>query len=181
MENTHPHHTDTAPDCGAAADAQVLADIDQLTQALSESESKLGEMRDTVLRERADLDNQRKRLARDLEQARRFANERLLSDLLPVCDNLERGLAVENADIATLREGMDLTLKALLKVAETNGLKPLNPVGEIFNPELHQAVSTVNAPHQAPNTVVAVFQKGYVLNERLLRPALVTVAKAPDA
>lgn len=180
MENTHPNHAEVASDAAVAADAQVLADIDQLTQALSESETKLSEMRDSVLRERADLDNQRKRLARDLEQARRFANERLLSDLLPVCDSLERGLAVENADVAALRAGMDLTLKALLKVAETNGLKPLDPVGQVFNPELHQAVSTVDAPQQVPNTVVAVFQKGYVLNERLLRPALVTVAQAAD-
>ena len=181
MENTHPNYPDEGIPPATVAGEQMLADIDQLQQALIESEAKLGEMRDTVLRERADLDNQRKRLARDLEQARRFANERLLSDLLPVCDNLERGLSVENADTAALREGMDLTLKALLKVAESNGLKPLDPVGEVFNPELHQAVSAVDAPGRAPNTVVAVFQKGYVLNERLLRPALVTVAKAADA
>jgi molecular chaperone GrpE len=85
---------------------------------------------------------------------------------------------VENADIQALRAGMELTLKELLKVAEGNGLKPLNPFGAVFNPEQHQAVNVVNDSQRAPNTVVAVFQKGYMLNERLLRPALVTVAKS---
>jgi len=152
-------------------------DHDQLSQELADAEAKLEEMRETMLRERAELENQRKRLVRDVEQARRFANERLLSDLLPVCDNLERGLGIENADVTSLREGMELTLKSLLKVAETHGLKAINPVGEAFNPELHQAVSMVDTPAQAANTVVGVLQKGWVLNERLLRPALVTVAK----
>ena len=136
-------------------------------------------MRDLLLRERAEIENQRKRLQRDLEQARKFANERVLGDLLPVCDSLERGLAVQTADAGSLREGMELTLKALLKVAESNGLKAIDPVGQPFNPEQQQAVSMVEVPGTAPDTVVAVIQKGYVLNERLLRPALVTVSKAP--
>jgi molecular chaperone DnaK len=150
---------------------------DQLGQKLAEYENKLGEMRDVLLRERAEIENQRKRLQRDVEQARKFANERLLGDLLPVCDGLERGLAVENADVATLRAGMDLTLKALLKVAESNGLRQLDPLGQPFDPERHQAMSLVDAPQAAPNSVVAVMQKGYVLNDRLLRPALVAIAK----
>ncbi len=154
---------------------------DELGKLINEYETKLGEMRELLLRERAEIENQRKRLQRDLEQARKFANERLLGDLLPVCDSLERGLAIETADAKALREGMELTLKALLKVAEGNGLKAVDPVGQPFNPEQHQAVSMVEAPGAAPNTVVAVIQKGYVLNERLLRPALVTVAKAPGA
>jgi molecular chaperone GrpE len=98
-----------------------------------------------------------------------------------VCDGLERGLAVEGADIASLRAGMDLTLKALIKVAESNGLRQLDPLGQPFNPELHQAMTLVDAPHAAPNDVVAVMQKGYVLNDRLLRPALVAIAKPPNA
>lgn len=156
-------------------------ETDELGKLVNEYETKLGEMRDLLLRERAEIENQRKRLQRDLEQARRFANERLLGDLLPVCDGLERGLAVETADVKSLREGMDLTLKALLKVAENNGLKQVDPVGESFDPELHQAVGMVDAPQAAPNTVVSVMQKGYVLNERLLRPALVMVAKSAGA
>ncbi len=180
METTNPNQPSPPNDDAANADA-VQTDVDQLSQKLSEYENKLGEMRDVLLRERAEIENQRRRLQRDLEQARKFANERLLGDLLPVCDNLERGLAVENADVAALREGMDLTLKALLKVAEGNGLKPIDPIGQPFNPELHQAMTMVAAPGRAPNTVVAVMQKGYALNDRLLRPALVAIAKAPDA
>ena len=88
---------------------------------------------------------------------------------------------MDNADVAALREGMDLTLKALLKVAEVNGLKPIDPLGQPFDPERHQAMTMVAAPGKAPNTVVAVMQKGYALNDRLLRPALVAIAKAPDA
>ena len=172
MENTNPN---PAEDIGADG---VEADINQLSDKLADYENKLGEMREVLLRERAEIENQRKRLQRDLEQARKFANERLLGDLLPVCDSLERGLAVENADAKALREGMDLTLKALIKVAEKNGLKQLDPMGQPFNPEVHQAMAMVDAPGQAPNTVVSVMQKGYVLNDRLLRPALVAISKA---
>jgi len=153
-------------------------EVDELGKIVNEYETKIGEMRDLLLRERAEIENQRKRLARDVEQARKFANERLLSELLPVCDNLERGLAADTADANALREGMDLTLKALLKVAEANGLKAIEPLGQPFNPELHQAMSLVDAPNAAANTVVSVLQKGYVLNERLLRPALVAIAKS---
>ena len=97
-----------------------------------------------------------------------------------MCDSLERGLAAQGADAAALREGMELTLKALAKVVEGNGLKAVDPLGQAFDPELHQAMSMVDGNGQAPGTVVAVLQKGYVLNERLLRPALVAVAKAPE-
>ena len=180
MENTNPTQPENRADSEAFNADAVQAETDQLSDKLAEYENKLGEMREVLLRERAEIENQRKRLQRDLEQARKFANERLLGDLLPVCDSLERGLAVENADSGALREGMDLTLKALLKVAENNGLKPLEPLGLPFNPEQHQAMSMVDAPGQAPNTVVAVMQKGYVLNDRLLRPALVAIAKAPS-
>lgn len=174
MEDTNHN-----PPQGESADPGQSG-VDELGKLVNEYESKLGEMRDLLLRERAEIENQRKRLQRDLEQARKFANERLLGDLLPVCDGLERGLAVETADVKSLRDGMDLTLKALLKVAENNGLKQVDPLGQPFNPELHQAVSMVDA-QAAPNTVVSVMQKGYVLNERLLRPALVMVAKPSAA
>ena len=174
MENTNPN---PSPDLSDG----VEADINQLSDKLAEYENKLGEMRDVLLRERAEIENQRKRLQRDLDQARKYANERLLGDLLPVWDSLERGLSVENADTTSLREGMDLTLKALLKVAEGNGLKQIDPLGQPFNPELHQAMTMVDAAGKPSNTVVAVMQKGYVLNDRLLRPALVAISKAPGA
>jgi molecular chaperone GrpE len=174
MENTNPNQPQDPTDA-------VDVDAEQLGQKLAEYENKIGEMRDVLLRERAEIENQRKRLHRDLDQARKFANERLLGDLLPVFDNLERGLAADTADSTALREGMDLTLKALTKVGEGNGLRAIDPLGQPFNPELHQAMTMVEAPDKAPNTVVLVMQKGYVLNDRLLRPALVAISKARGA
>ncbi|MEO5624213.1 MAG: nucleotide exchange factor GrpE [Dokdonella sp.] len=172
MENTDPTGVDQAD-----IDEAVDNDIEILSRQLGECEAKLAEMRDTVLRERADVDNQRKRLQRDLEQARRFANEKLLADLLPVLDNLERGLVVESADPAALRGGVELTLRELTRVAEASGLKATGRPGETFDPERHQAMAMVDSDGQGPGQVVAVMQKGYVLNDRLLRPALVSVSK----
>ena len=172
---------DAASDRGAdeTADETVIGEVDALTRQLDEYEAKLAQMREVMLRERAELENQRKRLQRDLEQARRFANERLLADLLPVIDNLERGLAVEGGDDAALRSGVELTLRELARVVDANGLKIVDPAGQPFDPERHQAMSMVPSAEHKPGTVVAVMQKGYVLNDRLLRPALVAVSKAP--
>lgn len=153
-------------------------ELDTLTEQLAEAESNLAAMRETVLRERADLDNQRKRMQRDLDMARKFANEKLLADLLPVVDNLERGLAAETADAGALRGGVELTLRELVRVVEAGGLKTVGKPGEAFNPDQHQAMQMVADSGQPANTIVAVFQKGYMLNERLLRPALVTVAES---
>ncbi|MGJ7902075.1 nucleotide exchange factor GrpE [Lysobacter sp. 1R34A] len=139
--------------------------------------AELTKLREDSLRERAELDNQRKRVSRDVEMARKFANERLLGDLLPVIDSLEAGLAVAGEDTSALRQGMELTLRQLLKVAGDNGLIAVDPTGQPFNPEHHQAMSMVPAPGVAPNHVVQVYQKGWLLNERLLRPALVVVAQ----
>lgn len=139
--------------------------------------AEVNRLREDALRERAELDNQRKRLARDIDMARKFANERLLADLLPVIDSLEAGLAVQADTAQHLREGMELTLRQLLKVATDNGLVPVDPVGAPFNPEHHQAMSMVESAGHAPGRVVQVYQKGWLLNDRLLRPALVTVSK----
>jgi molecular chaperone GrpE len=152
-------------------------ELDALKARVAELEASNSELRDIVLREKAEIENQRRRLQRDVEQARRFANEKLLNELLPVYDGLERGLEVEGGDVATVREGISLTLKSLLKIAENNGLVQVDPLGQPLDPEKHHAVSMVDAPGAAPNTVVNVLQKGYVLNDRLLRPALVAVAK----
>jgi molecular chaperone GrpE len=168
-------HNDPTPEGAEApgrdfdATLDLGAELDQLRNALTS-------LRDESLRERAELDNQRKRLARDVEQARRFANERLLSQLLPVLDSLEAGLAVQGDTAHHLREGMELTLKQLLKVAADNGMTPIDPRGETFDPDWHQAISQVAVADAAPGSVVQVFQKGYALNDRLLRPALVVVA-----
>lgn len=190
MEDTKPNAPNAAPDQDSpsvgATGAQPggessLEELESLTAQLAEAERSVAEMRDTLLRERAEIENQRRRLQRELEQARRFANERVLSDLLPVCDGLEQGLAVQTDDVAPLREGMQLTLKSLLKVVEQNGLKVVDPLHQPFDPEQHQAMNMVETDQHAPDTVVTVLQKGYVLNDRLLRPALVAVAKAPGA
>jgi molecular chaperone GrpE len=180
MHNDVPAMAD--PNAAAAPDAADAAadndnDVEVLARQLGECEAKLAEMRDTVLRERADIDNQRKRLQRDLDQARRFANEKLLADLLPVLDNLERGLAAEGSDYAVLRGGVELTQRELVRVAEASGLKATGAIGEVFDPERHQAMGMVDSAEQVSGQVAAVMQKGYVLNERLLRPALVMVVK----
>lgn len=155
-------------------DAQQPLDpeIDEVEALKAEVE----QLKAQSLIERADLENQRKRLARDIDMARKFANERLLGELLPVFDSMEAGLASAAPD-DPLRAGLELTLKQLLAVAEKNGLVEVAPQpGDAFNPEHHNAVSQQPAEGVASGAVVQAFQKGYVLNERLLRPAMVIVA-----
>ncbi|AOA72087.1 MAG: heat shock protein GrpE [Stenotrophomonas rhizophila] len=165
------------PDIASQTPAGDAATGDTLQQQLDALHNEVALLRSESLRERADLDNQRKRVARDVEQARRFANEKLLGELLPVFDSLDAGLNAAGAEPSPLREGLELTYKQLLKVAADNGLTLLDPTGQTFNPEHHQAISQVDAPGAAPGSVVQVFQKGYLLNDRLLRPALVVVAR----
>ncbi|MFZ5605914.1 MAG: nucleotide exchange factor GrpE [Pseudomonadota bacterium] len=160
--------TQDANDTTAAAEPQ-----DELEALRAEVE----QLKAQSLIERADLENQRKRLARDIEMARKFANERLLSDLLPVFDSLDAGLAAAGAEAGALRQGLELTYKQLLKVASDNGMEVLDPTGQPFDPEHHQAISQGEAEGVAPGHVINVFQKGYRLNGRLLRPALVIVAR----
>lgn len=139
--------------------------------------AELEQLKAQSLLERADLENQRKRMAREVEMARKFANERLLGDLLPVLDSLEAGLATAPAD-DPLRAGLELTQRQLVRVAEINGLVAVMPAaGDAFDPERHQAMSMIDAEGIAPGAVAQTFQKGYVLNERLLRPAMVVVAR----
>jgi molecular chaperone GrpE len=160
------------------AAAEVAVDTDHPLYELIETlKSDLEQLRAESLRERADLDNQRKRLARDVEMARKFANERLLADLLPVFDSLEAALRTAPQN-DPLRAGVELTLRQLHKVAEANGLVEVAPMpGDSFDPERHQATSVAEAEGVPPGAVAQVFQKGYVLNDRLLRPAMVVVAK----
>lgn len=157
--------------------AQTAPDADTQADVIEALKAEIEQLRAQFLLERADLDNQRKRLARDIEVARKFANERLLADLLPLFDSMEAGLAAA-AESDPLREGLELTLKQLHRIAENNGLTEVAPLaGDTFDPEKHQAMSLVEAPNVPPGAVAQLFQKGYLLNERLLRPALVVVAK----
>ncbi|KRG71172.1 nucleotide exchange factor GrpE [Pseudoxanthomonas dokdonensis] len=165
------HDSDLDPTTGEpATDNPLQSELETLR-------NELDQLRASFLLERADLENQRKRLARDVEMARKFANERLLGELLPVFDSLDAGLTAAGSEASPLRDGLDLTYKQLLKVAADNGLSVIDPTGQPFNPEQHQAISQTDAAGVAPGSVVQVFQKGYVLNDRLLRPALVVVAK----
>ena len=144
---------------------------------LEKLRGEIEQLRAESLRERADLDNQRKRLARELDSARRFANERLLADLLPLFDAMEAGLA-SAASNDPLRAGLELTLRELHRIAASNGLNEVAPAaGDAFDPERHQAMSMAPAEGIPSGAVSQLFQKGYVLNDRLLRPALVVVAE----
>jgi molecular chaperone GrpE len=153
----------------------------ELTQLLEDARSKADEHWDQLMRTRAELDNLRKRNQRDLENAHKFALERFSQELLQVWDSLELGHQAaqdEQADVDKLREGTELTLKLLTDVMQKQGIEQINPEGEPFNPEFHQAMSMQEREDVAPNTVVAVVQRGYLLNGRLLRPAMVMVSKA---
>lgn len=176
---------DKLEETGKAAAAENASDapLDQneaLGRQLAEAETTIAGLREALLRDRAEIENQRKRIQRDLEQTLRFANEKLLRELLPVYDGMEHGLAADSADANALREGMQLTLKALHKLGEANGLVEVNPIGEAFNSETQQAMGMTEGAQHPPGTVISVMQKGYVLNGRLLRPALVMVAKERD-
>ena len=159
------------------ADVAQADDENSPAEQIEALKGELEQLRAESLRQHADLDNQRKRLARDIDMARKFANERLLSELLPLFDSLEAGLLIApQAD--PLREGMELTLRQLHRIAENNGLVEVAPVpGDTFDPERHQAMSMAAAEGVPPGAVAQLFQKGYLLNERLLRPALVVVAQ----
>ncbi len=172
MTNDPIHNDDTK-----VAHDPVDLDTDPLAMELEAALAELTQLREDSLRERADLENQRKRLERERDMARKFANERLLGELLPVIDSLEAGLNAAGGSASALREGMELTLRQLLKVTGDNGLIAVDPTGQAFNPDQHQAMSAVESAEHAPGHVVQVYQKGWLLNDRLLRPALVVVSK----
>ena len=147
-----------------------------LKDALAALEKDLVEARDQVLRARADQENSRRRAARDAENARKFALEKFAGELLPVIDNFERALDAAAKDSA-VHEGLDLSMKLLFGVLEKAGIEVVDPIGEPFDPTYHEAIATVDNPDAQPGSVTEVVQKGYVLNGRLLRAAMVLVAK----
>jgi len=162
----------------AVDDAQVEAEppaADELEAARAEA----AEAKDQVLRVQAEMQNVRRRAEQDVEKAHKFAVEKFANEMLTVVDNLERGLAAAPEEEATkaIREGMEMTLSGLISSLERFKVEQVNPEGEPFNPELHQAMTMVENAELAPNTVMAVMQKGYTLNGRLLRPAMVMVSK----
>jgi len=158
--------------------------INELELALATAQSTVIDQKDSVVRAKAEVDNVRRRAAQDVEKARKFALEKFASEMITVVDNLERGLATidpEAEEQKTTFEGINLTLQGLLSGLEKFGVKSIDPQDQPFNPELHQAMSMQEVPDVAPNTVIAVMQKGYELNGRLIRPAMVMVSKAAPA
>ncbi|WP_218313047.1 nucleotide exchange factor GrpE [Alteromonas antoniana] len=157
--------------------------IYELETALSEAQATIKEQQDAVLRARAEMENARRRAEGEVEKARKFALERFAGELLPVVDNLERAIEVgdaENEAVKPLLEGVEMTRKSFISSIEKFGLAVVDPQGESFNPDLHQAMSMQESAEHEPNTVMAVMQKGYTLNGRLLRPAMVMVSRAPS-
>jgi molecular chaperone GrpE len=154
--------------------------IEDLEQQLAESEAALAGRKDVEIRAAAETQNIRTRAAKDVEQARKFALEKFANELLPVLDNLERALQgtdPENEATKAIYEGVDLTMKGFLTSVAKFGVKQVNPQGETFNPEHHQAIGMQPSPDFPANTVMMVMQKGYLLNDRLLRPAMVMVSQ----
>lgn len=153
---------------------------EELMNRLESAEKKATDNWDQLLRTKAEMDNIRRRTQKDLENAHKFALEKFISEMLAVKDSLEMGVDAagqENANVENLREGSEMTLSMLSGVFEKFNVVELNPVGEKFNAEHHQAMSMQPSDEHEPNTVIAVMQKGYLLNDRLVRPAMVMVSK----
>ncbi|MFT6283696.1 MAG: molecular chaperone GrpE [Arenicella sp.] len=172
-----------------AAQASVELTEDQqriveLETAVIAAETKIVDQKDSVMRAIADADNARKRAQGEIDKARKFALEKFAGELLPVADNLERALQVANPEdeaIKPIMDGVELTLKSFLSTIEKFGMTVIDPQGQPFNPEKHQAMSMQENAELPPNTVLAVMQKGYEINGRLLRPAMVLVTRAPES
>lgn len=162
----------------SAADVEAEADTAPAEEQSGALEREVEKLREALLRTRADMDNMQKRSEREMAKARRYQHESIMRDLLPVIDGLEQGL--ENASEGdSAREGLELTRKLLLKALEDHGLEVLNPEGERFDPQWHEAMSMQPSEDADPDTVLMVLQKGYRLDDRLLRAARVIVASAP--
>jgi molecular chaperone GrpE len=166
-----------APATAVAEEQEVMPSIEEL---LRQAELKAEEHHDAYLRARAETDNIRKRAQLDVQNAHKFGVESFANALLPVKDSLEAALAAPNNTVETLRGGVELTLKQLATAFEKFSLSEINPIGQKFDPHRHQAMSMMEADAE-PNTVVQVLQKGYALYDRVVRPALVCVAKAKDS
>lgn len=171
----HPTQEPARPDAEAEYDADGFAPAESEANLLA----RIAELEAEQLRERAESENQRKRWLREFEQARKFGVEKLLGDLLPVIDSLEQGIKAAEAPgagVEALKQGSDMILKLLQKAADVHGLKCLDPAGQVFNPEEHQAMGMQPSTEIPADHVLLVMQKGYKLHDRLVRPALVLVS-----
>ena len=169
LEDVVPEHADSEEEPG-----------ETMEQQLARAQDTIKDYWDQMMRLRAEIDNNLKRAERDVENAHKYALKNFIENLLPVIDSMEMGQVAAGADNATLdsiREGSELTMSMFVQVLEKNGLEQINPLGEKFDPERHQAISMTEADNAASNTVIEVMQKGFSLNDRLVRPAMVVVAK----
>lgn len=163
----------------AGSDVERIA---QLERELAAAKATIDQQKDSVVRAAAEVDNVRRRAALDVEKAHKFALEKFVNELLPVIDNMERALLAADREqevILPMIEGVEMTMKSFIEGVGKFGVELIDPQGEAFNPELHQAMTMQPSADVTPNTVIAVMQKGYRLNGRLLRPAMVMVSKAP--
>ncbi len=160
--------------------AEASASQDELLAQIESLKDELTQAKEQSLRAVAEAQNTRRRAEQDVEKAHKFALEKFVNDLLPVADNLERAIQAASADgaeLSSVSEGVDLTLKSLVDSLKRHKVEAVDPEGEPFDPQLHQAMSMVEQADVEPNTVINVFQKGYTLNGRLVRPAMVVVSK----
>lgn len=174
-DNAFDHETSVEQEEEALLQAE-----DDLAQQIKIAESKAEENWELLLRTKAEMENLRRRTQKDLESAHKFALEKFVNELLPIMDGMEMGLNVEEASVDSLKQGMELTINMLRSAFNKFNIKAIDPQGEKFDPELHQAMSMQPTDDVEPNTVIAVMQKGYTLNDRLVRPAMVMVSKAPE-
>ncbi len=186
QDNNQPSVQDTDQQAAEAdaeqpqADAEPQVAVEELAQELAKAQATIKDYWDQIMRLNAEIDNNRKRAQRDIEHAHKYAISNLIESLLPVTDSMELGLDASQADTASLdsiREGMTMTLNMFQQTLEKNGVQTVDPLGQKFNPEHHQAMSMQEDAEAEPNTVLTVMQKGYLLNDRLVRPAMVVVSK----
>lgn len=178
------HDPESATSVEITADAAVESETENgeesVEQQLDRAQSTIKDYWDQIMRLKAEIENNQKRAARDIENAHKFVLRNFAESLLPIVDSMEMGQQVakaENANLETIVEGAQMTMDMFIQVLEKNGLQQLDPVGEKFDPEQHQAISMIEAEDAESNTVVSVMQKGFLLNDRLVRPAMVVVAK----
>jgi molecular chaperone GrpE len=185
MSQQNDEHLDTTPvdveEQAEATEEQVAEQtVEEALQAeLAAAQDEIIQLKDQMLRVQADAQNVRRRAEQDVEKAHKFGQEKFSRELLAVLDNLERALAAtpESEETVALREGVDMTLQGFLSTLTKFNVEAIDPQGEAFNPEFHQAMAMQENEEFAPNTVMAVMQKGYSLHGRLLRPAMVMVSK----
>lgn len=158
------------------------ADLEgDMAAELAKAQVTIKDYWDQIMRLNAEMENYRKRAQRDVENAHKFAVKNFVESMLPVADSMEMGLAAadaENVSLESIKQGVSMTLNLFQQTLDKNGIKPVDPQGQPFDPELHQAMSMQESDELEENTVMAVMQKGYLLNDRLIRPAMVVVSKA---